>query len=316
MAEENAPDSELAARLVFAAIGQQPVAVTRFTTGFQHFVFEAAFSDRAPVAVRISRPADLHLAVGASRLSQQLRPLGVPLPAVIAEHLAVPQPYQILERLPGTDLGQVIDTLSPSQLMGVASAVAKAQAIVAGTRSAGRYGYAADPAAAPHARWSHILRNSIARSRSRIAQAGLFDLGSVNAAEAALDRLEVEADAQKAVPYLHDTTTKNVIVASNGTVSGIVDVDDLCFGDPRAVIALTLAALTAFGGPQSYAEGWLAVAGFPDDALFRLYVALCLLDFMSEQGLAFNGNQAPSRAEDRQRLLGLFNEALRRVVDG
>ena len=42
-----------------------------------------------------------------------------------------------------------------------------------------------------------------------------------------------ELDALSPVPFLHDTTTKNVIVTPEGSFSGIVDVDDLCFGDPR-----------------------------------------------------------------------------------
>lgn len=49
--------------------------------------------------------------------------------------------------------------------------------------------------------------------------------------------------------------------------------------------------------------------GLADDALFRFYVAVFLLDFMSEHGMVFNGNMRPSRAEDRQHLLALFEAA-------
>jgi len=201
--------------------------------------------------------------------------------------------------------------LAVSQLEAIALEIARMQAIVAGLPTAGRYGYAAAPAEAPRARWSDVLDDSIAKSRRRIVANGFYDLGPVVAAEAVLAGLRREADEQPATPYLHDTTTKNVIVAPDGTLSGIVDVDDLCYGDPRAPIALTMAATLAFTGTSPYAGLWLKHAGHRDDRLFRLYVALCLLDFMSEQGEVFNGNEAASSGELRAHLQALFETQLR-----
>jgi hypothetical protein len=53
------------------------------------------------------------------------------------------------------------------------------------------------------------------------------------------------------------------------------------------VAALTLAALTASGGPTRYVDAWMNAAGFQDDRLFRLYVVLFLIDFMSELPIRF-----------------------------
>jgi hypothetical protein len=119
-----------------------------------------------------------------------------------------------------------------------------------------------------------------------------------------------EIDAIAPTPFLHDTTTKNVIVTSEGAFSGIVDVDDLCFGDPRYPAALTLAVLMACGGPVSYVSAWLRHARQTDDRLFRLYVSLFLLDLMSEHGQIFNGNQRPSTPEARAALKRAFERNL------
>jgi hypothetical protein len=102
-------------------------------------------------------------------------------------------------------------------------------------------------------------------------------------------------------------------VAAEGSFSGIVDVDDLCFGDPRYVVALTLASLMAFGGPMHYVDAWMNAADYRNDHIFRLYVALFLVDFMSEHGQEFNGNVLPSSADCRNRLLHVFAESLRRI---
>ncbi len=300
------PDATLAAHLAEATAGRAPRAVNRFPTGSQHYVFEATFDDRAPLVVRIADDSGRQAMAGALELSRQLRPLGVPLPEILAEGLDDRFAWIAMERLEGRDLGQVIATLSPDALADIATGVASAQATVAATGASGRYGYAVRAAEAPHERWSAVVADNVARSRRRIAAAGLFDLQPVERLEVLLAQSAPALDEQPAVPFMHDTTTKNVIVTADGRLSGIVDVDDLCFGDPCYVVALTHAAIIAFGGSTDYVAAWRERAGFAADRLYRLYVAVFLVDFMAEHGGTFNGNMRPSKREERERLLGLF----------
>jgi hypothetical protein len=280
------PDRALAAALAAAATGCQPIAVERFNAGLQHYVFEARFVGRAPVVVRIAAEHGRAAMIGAAKLSGMLRPLGVPLPEIIAEELNPPFPHLVLERLPGADLGNVVKTLPAARLVAIAAAVAEAQRLTAGTGSAGLYGYAVTPTDAKCQTWSKVLESNLARSRTRIVGAGLFDLRPVDAVLELVTKAREELDSQPSVPFLHDTTTKNVIVTPEGAFSGIVDVDDLCFGDPRYVVALTLASLMAAGGPPHYVDAWMKIAKLRDDTVFRLYVSLFLVDFMSEHGRA------------------------------
>ena len=144
-----------------------------------------------------------------------------------------------------------------------------------------------------------------------VSRPGLFDVSAVDAIEKMVSAARAELDALPPIPFLHDTTTKNVIVTPEGAFSGIVDVDDLCFGDPRYAIALTLAALTAFGGPVQYVDAWMKLAHHRDDRIFRLYVTLFIVDFMSEHGQEFNANPLPSSAGDRNHLCRVFAECIR-----
>ena len=179
------------------------------------------------------------------RLNRLLRPLGVPLPTVLGDGLADPVPWFALERLPGTDRGDVIGMLQDPQLRAVERGVAAAQASAARIGSAGRYGYAATPEAAPHFCWSNVLRDSLARSQIRIRAAGLFSPKSLERVAGLIERRRDELDAIPSVASLHDTTMRNVVVTPAGTLSGIVDVDDLCWGDRRYTPTLTLAVLLA-----------------------------------------------------------------------
>jgi hypothetical protein len=71
------------------------------------------------------------------------------------------------------------------------------------------------------------------------------------------------------------------------------------------------AALLADAGPVSYVDHWMQAAGQRDDGLFRVYVALFLVDLMSEHGQRFNGNEQPSTPRARAALLHQFDIALR-----
>ncbi len=307
------PNRAIAGDLATAALGRLPIDVRRFRTGTHHYVFEATFADRPPAVVRIAAAHSRAAMAGGLRLSRLLRPRGVPLPEIIAEGVNHRFSHLVMERLPGTDLGKVIDGLSDATVEAIATKVAQAQSITSETVSGRRYGYGIEPADAPHERWSQVLLDNVARSRRRIAAAKLFDEDVVDAIANVVSATRVELDALPPVPFLHDTTTKNVIVMPGRSFSGIVDVDDLCFGDPRYVVALTLASLMASGGPTHYVDAWMNVANYHYDRIFRLYVAVFLVDFMSEHGQEFNGNMLASSADYRSRLLHVFAQTLRHV---
>jgi aminoglycoside phosphotransferase len=307
------PSAELAIRIASDAMGHAPTNARRFTTGARHYVFEVEFADLPPVVVRIGSQSAQKEMTGAVHLSGLLKPRGVPLPAILAEDVRAELPWLVLERLPGTDLGAVIGGLSDERLDRIASGVASAQAITATTGSAGRYGYAARPEQAPFAAWTQVLEAHLDRSRKRIASAGLFDFALADVVQAALTANRDQLDQIEPTPFLHDTTTRNVIVTADGQLSGIVDVDDLCFGDPRYPAALTLAVLMAYGGPVQYVSAWMRHAKQSDDSRFRLYVSLFLLDLMAEHGQMSNGSERPSDPEARASLRRAFEDSLRRA---
>ena len=303
------PTPEIAAAIAQHALGWPSAAATRFQTGSGHYVYEA-HGDGRSVVVRMGLEAQRAEMTAGLHLAETLATMAVPLPAIYATGLDDPLPWVVMERLAGTDLGAVIAGLSNSQLSAIATRVAQAQAVAARFGSAGRYGYSATAEAAPHGRWSAVVRASMDRSHRGIKQASLFDLGVMDAVTSLYAAHLPALDAIAATPFLHDTTTKNVIIAADGTFSGIVDVDDLCFGDPRYAPALTKAVLLAYGGPLHYVDAWMRAAGHDDDAVFRFYVALFLVDLMAEHGHVSNGNERPSTPEQRQGLLVAFDQAI------
>ena len=91
------------------------------------------------------------------------------------------------------------------------------------------------------------------------------------------------------IPFLDDLTTKNVIIA-NGSVSGIVDTDQVCFGDSMFTISLTNQAILSRGADTDYIEYLLSAMNADSEKriIMKVYSILFCLIFMSELGQVFN----------------------------
>jgi aminoglycoside phosphotransferase len=288
---EVGPDEFLAAASAEAKLNGAVASVRRFDTSNRHHVYDVRLTDGRAAVVRLGLPAQ-RAALGATlRWSQRLRPLGIPLPRVLALDLASEFPFVILERLPGADLRTLIHTLKPPALGQIAGQMAVLQGLIAKLPGAGRFGFAAEADLAPCIRWSDVLAQSLAESR----QGGLNE-AAVDAVEQRFARLAKRLDDMPATTFLPDTTMRNVIVTEAGGFSGIVDVDRLCWGDPRYAPARAAMALLNSGLGTAYPEAWLALSGGAADAGFWLYVAICCTAFMADLGRADLGRADPGRA--------------------
>jgi aminoglycoside phosphotransferase (APT) family kinase protein len=310
---EVGPDEFLAAASAEAALNGAVAAVRRFATSNRHYVYDVKLTDGRAAVVRIGLPEQRDALEAAARWSDRLRPLGIPLPEVLARDLASEFPFIILERLRGADLRTVIHKLSLPALGHIAGTVATVQALVGRMPSEGRYGFAMEAALAPYVRWSDVLAQSLAQSRSAIRRAGLMEEAAADEVERRFARLAKRLDEVPSTPFLPDTTVRNVIVSEGGLFAGIVDVDRLCWGDPRYAPARTAMAMLNMGLPTGYAEAWLALAGGKADASFWLYVAVCCVAFMADYGQPNSGNALAFTVADRDRLEVILGRLLTRI---
>ena len=297
--------------------GDAARAVTRFQTGSQHFVFDVETASGRRVVARLSRPEQVEAARSAVIWSNLLRPIGVPLPELLQADLSMKRlayPVLLLERLPGEDLGAAYDHLTRAELYALSERLIAVQDTVMRLPEGRGYGYAASPDGPfPHPTWRAVVAASLARSRARIRSAGIVGESVIDSAEAAAARFGY-LDRVRATPFLHDITTKNVIV-HEGRLSGIVDVDDVCFGDPLLLIALIRMALWANGRDLAYVGMWLDIVR-PDAeqcAALDLYTLQHCIDFMSELGQRFNRGEAAIEPAYLARLRAIHAELVRRV---
>jgi len=112
--------------------------------------------------------------------------------------------------------------------------------------------------------------------------------------------------------FLDDITTRNVIV-HNGELSGIVDVDFVCFGDNLLTTALTQMSLINSRADLDYIDYWCEAADVTEQQreVLVFYTALFCVDFMGELGQQFNRDRPESI--NRERVLEL-NDALDKLL--
>ena len=211
-----------------------------------------------------------------------------------------------MERFPGRDLGFEICQMTDHALRSLAKKLLKFQKIVGELPTAGRFGYATEPERASAKTWTEVLTNSIGRSRKRIEIVGFVDTRCFTKVDELLSKWGDQLRSVEAKPFLHDITTKNVIVA-DGNLTGIVDVDSLCYGDPLFQVALTQMALLGDGSDTRYIEFLLNELGPHSEELLRLYTVECCVGFLSELGQPFNGNVMSATAERKDHLESILS---------
>ena len=283
------PTEDAARDSVRRLLGVEVTSVERFPTGMRHHVYDVALADGRQVVARMSLPEYRETVRGALGWHRLLRPRGAPLPKLLAAAVEPedgPFPVMILERLPGTDLQHVYLALTRTQKHAIARQIAAIQRIV-GELPLGRgYGYAVSIHDDDlRQTWGVVIDASLARSRQRIGDAGVVDPAHVDRVARLADRHRLILEAVPPRAFLDDTTTKNVIV-SEGRLSGIVDVDVVCYGDPLFPLALTRMSLLSRGYETDYIDAWLAALDpTPNrDALLDLYTAVFHVDFLGELG--------------------------------
>jgi hypothetical protein len=273
--------------------GSAPTSVVRFTTGIGHWVYDVTGPADEKVVVRIGSTDQQEDFAGALRWSALLRPLGVPLPRLLESGVWCGLPYLVLERLPGTDLIQVYEQLDLRQKQQLAAEVCSIQRIVATLGPGPGYGFVRVATSACCSSWANVIEQSLGRSRARIEQSKFLGFHAVDQVSRHVNKLQGYFASIQPLPFLDDVTTKNVLV-HQGVLSGIVDVDWICYGDPLFTLALTRTSLLAAGRDLDYTDAWAKLlATTPEqDRAVRFYTALFCADFLSEVGHAFNSEAA------------------------
>lgn len=265
-----------------------PDSIHRNMNGIAGYVYTIEISNKKYV-IKASETKDL--IIGSTYWINKLDSLDLPIPKIYAINTQTSPYYFIMSFLPGNDLGLVYNDLSNTNKESIANSIYKYQNEILKLPMASGYGFLNSYEDKYNIKmsWREVVECHIQRSENRITQNGIFDKEYVNKVRCFIPYFTDYFNTIEPKPFFDDATTKNVLI-NNGKISGIIDLDWICFGDRLYVIALTTMSLINMHTDLEYVEYWKKLeklSKIQSNALL-FYILVFCIDFMSEKGMKFN----------------------------
>ena len=309
------PNEQIAASVVTSMIGGQVLSTSRMTTGDQFFVYAVKTTDSEYV-IRMTDASRKNKFLAAIYWQQKFIPLGVPLAEFIKYDLDgkySPFPSLLMIRLQGDDLINVYPSLTDADKRNLVNEIVKIQAIAMTLPEGLGYGIADSYEHPPENKsWYEFLMNRLELFLDHITKAGIFDPALVGNVITIAKNMEANFRSIRPTPFLWDASERNVIV-HNGKITGIVDVDDICFGDPLLVVGLTSICIELEGYDTSYTDYWAEALQLDQRAqrrldFYRLFYAVAFMRKHSTQT-----NNSKELMFDTEILKNIYQQALKRA---
>lgn len=258
--------------------------IKRYLTGYCHKVYYIKGMDSEYV-LRISVPEVQENYLGSLEWYPALHNLGLPVPKIIYNGVYNKHSYTIMTHIKGKDLGEVYSLLSEDEKLQLAQDIVKIQRTLSTIPSKGYYGFSLGKHCDS---WTDVVLQSINRSKKRIIENGIFEETYCTRVITTLELFTDYFSSIKSIPFLDDITTKNVMVY-NGKLTGIIDIDGICYGDSLYTVALTNMALLNEDFDNKYIDYWLNEIDATDiqRKAVLFYTLVFCIDFMGEQGMTF-----------------------------
>ena len=298
---------ELAEKYIGIHYSEKIKEIKRLETGLCHHVFNVIFDNRNELVIRIGSEETKDLIKGGIYWNKYLSNLDLPIPKLYHYNTDLNHPYMIIEKFRGLDLTYVYDKLTGREKLKIARDIVSIQNLVSQLQPNDYYGYASkyfDEKLSGNTSWKQIIYQAIMKAKGRIEEAHSFDLIFSNLLLSKLSKFDNYFAKIKAKPFFDDLTSKNVMI-EDGKLTGIVDIDELCFGDKLFHLALTRMALLSQNSDTDYVDFIIDDYDLDNEEMEVLdfYTCVCCLGFMSEIGHIFNKDSLISADSERKKLL-------------
>ncbi|MBS0290282.1 MAG: aminoglycoside phosphotransferase family protein [Proteobacteria bacterium] len=309
------PSNQIASKVVKSMTGEEVISISRMLTGDQNFVFAVTTADSEYV-IRMTDEGHKQKFQAAIYWQKMLIPLGVPLAEFIQTDLEgkySPFPALLMKRLLGNDLVNVYSDLTDAEKKSLASEIIKIQALVTALPEGPGFGITNSYEHAHEFKtWYEFLMQRLHFFQEKVKNNKVFDPEKVSKVIAIAKNIADDLKAIPATPFLWDASERNVLI-HDGKITGIVDVDELCFGDPLFVIALTSTALELEKKDNVYTDYWTELLSLDQKALMRLafYKLFYAAAFMRKHSIQTTNSKKVMF--DTELLNNIFQQALKRM---
>ncbi|HAT1882210.1 TPA: phosphotransferase [Legionella pneumophila] len=311
------PNENTAAGIVASMMNEKVLSSIRLTTGDQHFVF-AVKTSNSEYVLRMTKETNRNYFISALYWQEKLIPLGVPLAKFIKSDLDGKYsqfPALLMMRLPGDDLCNVYSSLTNLDKKSLAEEMVTIQSCTKALPEGFGFGITSSYEDMPEFKsWYDFLMERLHLFQKIISKTNIFDATKISKAISIATDMKEDFLAIKATPFLWDASERNVLVYE-GKISGIVDVDEVCFGDPLFVLGLTYSALENEGHDTLYTDYWAEALQLDKKAKLRLefYRLFYIVVFMRKHSMTTANSQ--KIIFNVQRLKNMFDQSLMRILE-
>ncbi len=309
------PNEKIAADVVNSMTNEKVLSISRMKTGDQHFVF-ALKTSLSEYVLRMTTLEQKKSFISAIYWQEKFLPLGIPLAKFLISDLDGNYsgfPALLMNRLPGDDLCNVYSSLTDLDKKNLAEEMVKIQKSATALPAGLSYGISDSYENITEFKsWRDFLMQRIHLLMDLISKAGIFDANEISKVVSIAKDLEEELHEIPATPFLWDASERNVIIYK-GKISGIVDVDEVCFGDPLFVLGLTYSALENEGHDTLYTDYWTEALHLDKKLQLRLefYRLFYIVVLMRKHSMTTANRQKINF--NAQRLQNMFQQSLTRI---
>lgn len=295
------PDIEAAKIVAAKLLKTNILEAKRLTTGGKNFVFWLS-TNNDEFVIRMTAEKYKKTYESAIYWQNKLLPLGVPLAKFIAQDLDgqfSPFPAMLMQRIPGNDICNLYNDLSTTAKQNLAQQLVKIHAKTTALPIGSSFGFAnsyEEPT--NYKSWYDFLLARLALCGESLKKTTAFASDTVNKVLEIAANMRTNFSDVLPQPFMWDTSERNVII-NNDQIAAIVDVDDMCFGDPLFVLGLTYVALELLGFDTIYCDTWAKLLELDQKAqlrldFYRLFYTTWFMrhhaDVVSDNGTAYNLN--------------------------
>jgi len=298
---------EIALKILKDELNITPVEVTRFTTGMCHSVYYVK-TETEECVLRVTE-SKWHYD-GSVKWLNELARFDIPIPKILRHGQYKDVYYTLITYINGKDLGDVYHTLTDSQKRDIVKELVEIQkkvSVIPPDKIENSDYYFPLSAVC-----IERIKDVIQRVRESIMENKVFDPGVCDAVASAADTFENYFANVKPTTYLDDISNKNVLI-HNGRLAGIVDIDEMGYGDPLEIVGLTNLALLLMEADTKYIDYWLDEMQANDiqKKALTFYTLLSCIGVMGEQGAkCSNDTVVPVNQNEVELLNSIYNKLL------
>lgn len=289
-----------------------PDEIKRFEIGYGNYVYKICFGqDKFVMRITDDESAYKHTVYWLDKLKR----LELQVSKVIYKGRYDKFSYLILSYIDGDDLGNVYVNLSDEEKRKIASDIVNIQNIVSTLPENRGYGYLSSYEDENYKKsWKEVILEHLHRSRCGIKENKIFDYKKVDKIEKLLKKYDDYLTAIKPIPFLDDLSSKNVLI-NQGKLSGVIDIDWICFGDRIYYVALTNMALISLGYDTKYINYLMDYmkASELEREILKLYTLIFCVDFMAEKGMKFKDEVVEVSEKQIERLNEVYEEIIKEM---